>query len=108
MLTDAIIYLEPILFNPISVSSPILPRPILFLLGHVASSVFLLEHASWSFGCDEELSNDRKTHVLAFSRWVDEGPNGCGLAESQKGVERTWKNHALVTRDDKALVYPKL
>lgn len=107
-LTDAITYLDPVLINPTSVPSSILPRPIFFLLGHVASSVFLLEHASWSFGCDEELSNDRKTHVLAFARWVDEGPNGCGLVESQKGVEKTRKNHALVTRDDKALVYPKL
>ncbi|KAF7371111.1 Acyl-CoA dehydrogenase NM domain-like protein [Mycena sanguinolenta] len=50
--------------------NPLLPRSLLILLGHVASSVYLLEHAIWSRDHGEPsamIDWDR------FSRWVDEG-----------------------------------
>ncbi|KAK7033858.1 acyl-CoA dehydrogenase NM domain-like protein [Favolaschia claudopus] len=51
-------------------ANPLLPRSLIILLGHVASSIYLLEHAMWARQHGESTAAvdwDR------FSRWVDEG-----------------------------------
>ncbi|EGN98171.1 hypothetical protein SERLA73DRAFT_183072 [Serpula lacrymans var. lacrymans S7.3] len=50
--------------------SPLVPRPALLLVGHTASSVFLLEHAVWSWNTKD---TECETDVEVFRRWVVEG-----------------------------------
>ncbi|KAJ7496701.1 acyl-CoA dehydrogenase NM domain-like protein [Mycena latifolia] len=50
--------------------NPLLPRSLLVLLGHVASSVYLLEHAIWAQDHGEPST---KIDWDKFSRWVEEG-----------------------------------
>ncbi|KAH7922943.1 hypothetical protein BV22DRAFT_1036936 [Leucogyrophana mollusca] len=50
--------------------APLVPRPALLLLGYIASSAFLLEHAIWSWSTNNA---ERETDVEVFRRWVIEG-----------------------------------
>lgn len=103
-LLTAVTFLERVLLDTSLLPSPILPRPIFFLLGQTASALCLLEHATWSAA--EESAAESEAHVAAFTRWVDEGPAGSSLAETQAQVERLWKEHRAVSNVDEALVYP--
>ncbi|KAG7445758.1 uncharacterized protein BT62DRAFT_932924 [Guyanagaster necrorhizus] len=49
---------------------PLLPRHALILLGNVASSLFLLEHAIWSHKTKQD---EAQTDSEVFKRWVSEG-----------------------------------
>ncbi|KAK7057641.1 acyl-CoA dehydrogenase NM domain-like protein [Favolaschia claudopus] len=51
-------------------ANPLLPRSLLILFGHIASSVYLLEHAIWA------QANGESTAIVdldRFQRWVEEG-----------------------------------
>ncbi|CCM00645.1 uncharacterized protein FIBRA_02682 [Fibroporia radiculosa] len=61
--------------------APLVPRPALFLFSHIASGLFLLEHAVWACGAGEASA---PTDVEVFVRWVDEG----GLAAARDDVRR--------------------
>ena len=50
--------------------TPLIPRPALMLMGFVASSSYLLEHATWSH-INREVERDSDVEV--FRRWVLEG-----------------------------------
>ncbi|KAK2465325.1 hypothetical protein APHAL10511_002679 [Amanita phalloides] len=50
--------------------SPLVPRPALILLGHVACSVYLLEHAIWSHSTGEP---SKDIDIEVFVRWTKEG-----------------------------------
>jgi hypothetical protein len=63
----------------------LLPRPALMLMGFVASSTYLLEHAIWSYNHEE---TERDMDVEVFRRWVLEG----GLVATIKDVRRTKLN----------------
>ena len=71
----------------------LVPRPGLMLVGYLASSTYLLEHAvwSWSNGID-----DRETDVEVFSRWVMER----GLASAIQDVKRSRQDGPQRVRDD--------
>ncbi|KAI8994137.1 acyl-CoA dehydrogenase/oxidase [Trametes punicea] len=57
---------------------PLLPRPALFLFCHIASGIYLLEHAIWAVKTSEPGS---QVDVHAFKRWVVEGGLGTALEE---------------------------
>lgn len=113
-LRSAVLALEGLLTPPeegthaipiTSLPSSILPRPILFLAGHTASSLFLLEHAIWSMACPEESEAETDTQIEAFKRWIEEGPVGTSLPQVQAEVERVWKEHINMQKMDEALLY---
>ncbi|KII90615.1 hypothetical protein PLICRDRAFT_52341 [Plicaturopsis crispa FD-325 SS-3] len=60
----------------------LLPRPAIMLVSYVASSLYLLEHAVWSY-TNGEL--ERAMDVEVFRRWVMEG----GFAEAVADVKRS-------------------
>lgn len=61
--------------------SPLIPRPALLLVGAIASSVYLLEHAVWAEG-QSESTKDLDAEV--FKRWVFEG----GMEGAIQAVKR--------------------
>ena len=60
---------------------PLLPRPALFLLGHVASSLYLLDHAIWASSTSQPGCN---ADIEVFRRWVIEGGLDSALANVQR------------------------
>lgn len=64
-----------------------MPRAGLFVVGHVASSVYLLEQAIWS-----NAVNDSQKHVDSevFNRWVIEG----GLTKALTDLTRARNAHS--------------
>ncbi|KAF8176435.1 acyl-CoA dehydrogenase NM domain-like protein [Mycena galopus ATCC 62051] len=81
--------------------NPLLPRAILTLFGHVASALFLLEHAAWTCASSEPSA---AVDIAVFERWVD----GCKpildeIADLEEGVEeRIRVNGIVVGAMDKA------
>lgn len=65
---------------------PLLPRPALFLFGYVASSLYLLEHAIWSYANSEP---EAQADVEVFRRWVVEGGFGGAVEEVRRTREMT-------------------
>ncbi|KDQ62343.1 hypothetical protein JAAARDRAFT_203500 [Jaapia argillacea MUCL 33604] len=61
---------------------PLLPRPALLLVAQIATSIYLLEHALWSFNNSEI---ERDVDLEVFVRWVLEG----GLREIIGEVNKT-------------------
>jgi hypothetical protein len=47
--------------------SPLVPRPALLLIGSIASSIYLLEHAIWSYAQKEP---EADVDIEVFNRWV--------------------------------------
>ncbi|KAF9444339.1 hypothetical protein P691DRAFT_807532 [Macrolepiota fuliginosa MF-IS2] len=47
--------------------SPLVPRPALLLVGSIASSVYLLEHAIWSYNQKEP---EAEVDIEVFKRWI--------------------------------------
>ncbi|OBZ71330.1 putative acyl-CoA dehydrogenase AidB [Grifola frondosa] len=60
---------------------PLVPRPALFLFCHIASGLYLLEHAIWAHSTAEPT---RETDVEVLRRWVTEG----GLDVALENVRR--------------------
>jgi len=65
----------------------LIPRPALMLAGLVASSIYLLEHAVWSFTTNEP---SLEVDIEVFKRWVLEG----GTAEAAIASVRRAKKHS--------------
>jgi hypothetical protein len=90
--------------------STVMYRPIFFLLGQVASGLFLLEHACWAVREGEETAS---ADLEAFRRWVRDGPvdggsgggAGGGMKVVQAEVLRCLKEWEGIERGDKALLY---
>jgi hypothetical protein len=61
-----------------------LPRPLLFLVGYTASSLYLLEQAVWSA---TEGREEKETDEWVVKRWVEEG----GGQETVREVEAVLK-----------------
>lgn len=59
----------------------LIPRPALILVGFIASSCYLLEHAIWSYTNGEA---ERDTDTEVFRRWVLEG----GMVAAMDDVRR--------------------
>lgn len=76
----------------------LLPRPALLLMGFVASSIFLLEHAVWAFTTGE---TDNDIDVEVFRRWVLEG----GLIAAIEDVKRAKGNNAARVLADSAITF---
>jgi hypothetical protein len=76
----------------------LIPRPALFLFGYVASSLFLLEHAIWSYTSGEA---EQATDVEVFRRWVMEG----GLTSAVEDVRRVRKFTAERVEMDVGIVF---
>ncbi|KXN88081.1 Putative acyl-CoA dehydrogenase AidB [Leucoagaricus sp. SymC.cos] len=74
--------------------SPLVPRPTLLLVGSIASSVYLLEHAIWSYNQRER---EADIDVDVFARWIVES----GL-EANVEVVRKAKDAQLVKERVKA------
>ncbi|KAL0565878.1 hypothetical protein V5O48_016145, partial [Marasmius crinis-equi] len=83
--------------NPIPT---LMPRPALMLMGYITSSLFLLEHAIWSLATSQ---SERKTDVLVFNRWVDEG----GLRPAIEEVKRTHVEAQKREGEDAAIVFDR-
>ncbi|PIL22483.1 hypothetical protein GSI_15171 [Ganoderma sinense ZZ0214-1] len=77
---------------------PLLPRPALFLFCHVASSLYLLEHAVWAVNTKEPAV---QTDIEVFRRWVLEG----GLDAALEAVRRTKSAQEDRVHLDAAIVY---
>lgn len=60
---------------------PLVPRPALILAGVVASSVYLLEHAVWSFTANE---TSLEVDIEVFRRWVIEGDAVASIASVRR------------------------
>jgi len=67
LLRKALLELESCYVQPMN---HLVPRPALMLVGAVASSLYLLEHAIWSYK-NSELAKELDSEV--FRRWVLEG-----------------------------------
>ncbi|KAJ6564478.1 hypothetical protein B0H19DRAFT_1141190 [Mycena capillaripes] len=74
--------------------NPLLPRSILILFAHVASALFLLEHAVWARATGEP---GAATDIASFERWVD-GLKGAldEIADLEEGVEERIRVNELV------------
>ena len=66
------------LVTSLSSPSPLSPRPALFLLGYIASSVAMLEHAVWS--ASHRSMTEHEVDVDTLIRWAKYG----GLAATQE------------------------
>lgn len=77
---------------------PLVPRPALFLLSHIACAVYLLEHAIWAYKVN---AASRQVDLDAFKRWVEEG----GLTEAVADVRRAKQAQPQRLQEDKDLVY---
>ena len=77
---------------------PLVPRPALFLLSHIACAAHLLEHAVWAYKVN---AASRRVDLDAFRRWVVEG----SLNETISDVRRAKQAQPGRLREDKALVY---
>jgi len=78
--------------------APLVPRPAIFLISYIASSLYLLQHAVWSYTRREV---EREVDTDAFRRWVIEG----GLKIVQDEVKRAQVAATERVRFDSALVY---
>ncbi len=63
---------------------PLVPRPALILLGHIACSVYLLEHAIWSYSTEEPT---RDIDVEVFVRWTVEGGTLAAIYDVKRAKE---------------------
>ncbi|KAF8798958.1 hypothetical protein BYT27DRAFT_7122106 [Phlegmacium glaucopus] len=66
--------------------APLVPRPALILAGVIASSIYLLEHAVWSFTTNEA---SLEVDIEVFRRWVIEGDAVAAIASVRRA-----KKHA--------------
>lgn len=87
--------LKSIFVPPIS---PLMPRPALFLMAYVATSLYLLEHAIWSHNT---AALEKSLDIEVFTRWVME----CGLIPALEDVKRTRQSTAERVLADTAIVY---
>jgi hypothetical protein len=55
-----------------SLSSPFVPRPLLFLFAYTAAALYILEHTIWA-SHNGGITSDWTTHASVFKRWVQEG-----------------------------------
>ena len=78
--------------------SPLIPRPALMLLGAIASSIYLLEHAVWA-EVQPEFANNLDAEV--FRRWVIEG----GMEGAIQAVKRAKVNAGARAALNSALVF---
>lgn len=60
---------------------PLLPRPALFVFAHVASALYLLEHATWAWKTGERTAD---VDVEVVRRWVEEGGLGAAVQEAHR------------------------
>src|ERR1700734_1109827 len=65
---------------------PLVPRPALMLAGVIASSVYLLEHAIWSFTTNEE---SLEVDIEVFKRWVIEGDTLTSIASVRRAKKQS-------------------
>ncbi|KAK1232055.1 hypothetical protein PQX77_004814 [Marasmius sp. AFHP31] len=77
---------------------PLMPRPALMLMGYTTSSLFLLEHAIWSFGTSQQ---EQQTDILVFNRWIDDG----GLRHAIEDVQRVQRDAQTREREDASIVF---
>lgn len=77
---------------------PLVPRPALFLLSHIACAAYLLEHAVWAYKVN---AASLRVDLDAFRRWVVEG----GLNEAVVDVRRAQQAQPHRLQEDKDLVY---
>ncbi|KAF9483462.1 hypothetical protein BDN70DRAFT_904191 [Pholiota conissans] len=78
ILNDAITEISAAYTKPLKT---IVPRPALMLVGAIASNVYLLEHAIWSYTTTE---STKELDVEVFRRWILEG----GLEAAIQSVQR--------------------
>ncbi|KAH9841631.1 uncharacterized protein C8Q71DRAFT_341052 [Rhodofomes roseus] len=77
---------------------PLVPRPALFLLSHIACGAFLLEHAVWACKTHDA---SRAVDADVFKRWVEEG----GLTQVIQDVRRARQASHGRLQEDRDLVY---
>lgn len=85
---------------------PRLARPLLYLIGYIASSIYLIEQASWSHQTREEEGNGEVDRVVVV-RWVEAGP----ARETSKSIKQVLsadeETRRRERRMDGAIVYAK-
>ncbi|KAJ8503332.1 hypothetical protein ONZ45_g10962 [Pleurotus djamor] len=86
----AVAYTQPI--------SPFMPRAGLFVIGHVASGLFLLEHSIWSTSANDE---SKDIDVEVFRRWIVEG----GLTKALVDLAQTRSAGADRASSDFSMVF---
>lgn len=83
-------------------ADPRLARPLLYLIGYVASSIYLIEQAIWSHGKPEE---DGEVDKMVMERWTRVG----GVRQTRATIEellRSSPEDAQKARSlEQALVY---
>ncbi|KAH9936374.1 uncharacterized protein B0H18DRAFT_1081997 [Fomitopsis serialis] len=77
---------------------PLVPRPALFLLSHVACGAFLLEHAVWA--CKTNAAT-RRIDVDVLKRWMEEG----GVTQAVQDVRRARQTQLQRLQEDREVVY---
>lgn len=70
--------------------APLIPRPGLLLVGHVASSINLLEHAIWSATTSQP---EAPEDLEVFKRWSQEG--GLSAAIEEVRIAKEGRNRML-------------
>ena len=65
---------------------PLLPKPALMLAGAVTSSIYLLEHAVWSFTTSEA---SLEVDIEVFKRWVVEGDTVSAIASVRRAKKHS-------------------
>jgi hypothetical protein len=64
--------------------SPLVPRPALLLVGSIASSTYLLEHAIWSYTQKE---SEAELDVEVFNRWIVQSGLEANILEVSKAKD---------------------
>ncbi|TFY63892.1 hypothetical protein EVG20_g6143 [Dentipellis fragilis] len=77
---------------------PLVPRPALFLFSYVTSSLYLLEHAVWSYQKGEV---EKEIDVETFKRWISEG----GLDAAREDLNKARAAPGNRSVSNAALVY---
>ncbi|KAF8631036.1 hypothetical protein AX15_002645 [Amanita polypyramis BW_CC] len=81
--------------------APLVPRPALILLGYVASSIYLLEHAIWSYSTGEPT---RDVDIEVFMRWTTESGVLAAIADVKKVKQSNGSRETV----NSAIVFSKL
>lgn len=80
-------------------SSPVVARPIFYLIGHLSAALLLLEHSVWSSTTG---SDEWETDAEVVNRWVERRGE---LAKTREEVERVLGEDQSAREAERWIVY---
>lgn len=84
-----------------SLTSPFVPLPLLYMFAHATAALYLLEHTVWAFH-NRDIQSDWMTDANVFKRWVEDGLDAARNELERVGKLSDWGGRH---REDLAMVY---